>query len=453
MNHRSKAWFSAFLLVVLGIGGPGCQPTMETNSPGKASSTELPKVAVARPIRKDIAQRTEQPGEIESFATAPIYAKVSGFVEKLFVEIGDRVTGPKYDSAEKLSEPGQLLAQLSAPELEDELRQKKALIVHARADVEQSAAAVKVAQSLVQSAEAHLHECEASIGRVEAVYERWASEVKRVQSLAVSQTVTQKLVDEAMEQFKASDAARLEVHAKIQSAKAKHEEANIAVEKARADLKSVEARLSVAEAELQRVESLKDYLAIRAPFDGIVTQRNIDLGVLVPAARGNQDAPLFVVMQSNRLRVFVDVPESEAGLVENGRKAIVKVPALGNRTFEGTVSRTSWALLQSTRTLRCEIDVANEDGNVRPGMYSNVELTVAEKKDALTVPRAAVLQRDGQWICLAVGSDGVIARKVVSVGLRSSTDFEIASGLEGNEEVIVANVNAFREGQTVQKSK
>ncbi|MEQ1827811.1 MAG: efflux RND transporter periplasmic adaptor subunit [Pirellula sp.] len=434
----------------------GCEPSNSRSGTGSdsnsANTAELPKVSIAKPARKDIAQRTDQPGQIESFMTTPVHAKVGGFVEKLLVEIGDRVQGPTLDENGKIKDAGQLIAILSAPELSDELSQKSAMLLQAKADVEQAAAAVKVAESLVQSAQAYLEECKAGKDRAEAGFERWSSELNRVRLLVASKTVTQKLADETLEQFRSADAARSEVNAKIRSADAKRNEAAIAVEKSKADLKAIEARLDVAHADVHRIESMREYLSIRAPFSGVVTQRNIDQGFLVQPARSSQDSPLFVVVQTDRLRVFVDVPESEAGLVENGRKAIVRVPALNGRVVNGVVSRTSWALLSANRTLRCEIDVPNDDGSVRPGMYANVELIVAERSNVLTVPKGAVIQRDGQPVCLSVSPDGTIVRKPVVIGIKSAIDLEVMSGLEGTEDLIVANTNAFKEGQKVQKA-
>lgn len=415
------------------------------------SSAELPKVATIKPVRKEIAQRTEQPGQIEAYRITPVHAKVGGFVEKLLVEIGDRVVGPKFNEKGVVVEPGQLLAVLVAPELSDELHQKQAMIQQSRADIEQSQAAVKVAESMAASADANIDECLAGQRRAEAAYERWNSELARVRSLVATQTVTQKLADEALEQFKSADAARAELSAKLRSAKAKKNEALIAIEKSKADLRSTEAHFNVAEADFQRVESMREYLHIRAPFDGVVTHRSIELGTLVQPARSSQDDALFVVVDSKRLRVFVDVPESDAGLVANGRKAIVRVPALNGLSVEATVSRTSWALQSSTRALRCEIDILNDEGVIRPGMYANVEVIVSEKKDVLTVPKGAVIQRDGASICLAVDPEGILVRKPVTLGIRSSLDIEITSGLDGSENVITANTNAFKDGQKVQK--
>jgi HlyD family secretion protein len=452
-NFISRMHVAIFCFSIAGLSCLGCSSdsNQDNAKTPTSSSAELPKVATAKPVRKEIAQRTEQPGQIEAFMITPVHAKVGGFVEKLLVEIGDHVVGPKLNEKGDVVEPGQLLAVLVAPELSDELQQKQAMIQQSRADIEQSQAAVRVAESMAASADANIDECLAGQQRVEAAYERWNSELSRVRSLVATQTVTQKLADEALEQFKSADAARGELSAKLRSAKAKKNEALIAVEKSKADLRSTEAHSKVAEADFHRVESMREYLQIRAPFDGVVTHRSIELGTLVQPARSSQDDALFVVVDSKRLRVFVDVPESDAGLVDNGRKAIVRVPSLNGRSVEATVSRTSWALQSSTRALRCEIDILNEEGVIRPGMYANVEVIVSEKKDVMTVPKGAVIQRDGASICLAVDPEGTLVRKPVTLGIRSSSDIEITSGLDGTENVITANTNAFKDGQKVQK--
>jgi len=195
-----------------------------------------------------------------------------------------------------------------------------------------------------------------------------------------------------------------------------------------------------------------EYLQIRAPYDGVITERNFDLGALIQASRSSDDKPLFTIVQSGTIRVVLDVPETDAALVEVGRKALVKIPSLVNRVFEGTVARTGWALQAGSRTLRCEIDVANEQGTLRPGMYSNVELIVAERSEALTVPKAAVLVTDGQSFCNTVSKDGSIVRLPIKTGIRSAIDVEIASGLDGSEDVVITNAGAFKNGQKVAKA-
>lgn len=428
----------------------GCSKPMESENTTAASPTmELPKVATVKPKRMSLAQKTEQPAKIEAFAMTRIHAKVNGFIDQMLVDIGDRVTGPKKDEQGNIVEPGQLLAILVAPELSDELSQKKAMIALAEADIDQAKAAVEVAESMAVSAVANVAEAIAGQRKVEAEYQRWKSESDRMSVLASTKTVTAKLADETVQQMKAADAAREEVVARIQSAKAKQNVSNAAISKANADLRSIEAKRKIAQAEYQRVQSLCEYMQIRAPYSGIISVRNFDTGSLMQVSQANDENPLFTIVQTEKVRVSLNVPEAESVLVNKDGKAFIKVPALNHRVFEGRVARTSWVLSTSTRTLECEIEVANEEGMLRPGMYANVELIVAQKSDILTLPRSAIVQQDGKPTCLVVTANGTIARHVLQTGITTTSDIEVIGGLEESDDVISANAAAFKEDQKV----
>lgn len=436
-------------LIVLAVG---CRPESQNTDDSKTvdvSATALPKVSVSKSVRKAIIQKSVQPGQIEAFSTTPIHAKVGGFVDQLKADLGDRVKGPVRDSDGKVVVPGQLLAVLSAPELEEEFHQKEALVEQVRAEVQQSDAAIKVAMSMRESASAGVEECVAGQQRANAQFERWKSEYDRIQVLADAKTVTPKLAEETELQFKSAQAGQAEADAKLKSAKAAENEAVVAIEKADADLLAVKSHLKVAEAERDGVAAMRDYLQIRAPFDGIITDRRIDAGHLIQPARSSEDVPLFVLIQAETVRLFVDVPEAEASLVEPGSPAKIVVPAMGNASFAGIVARTGWALQTGTRSLKCEIDVPNPDAKLRPGMYAQVELTVAERADALTVQRSAIVVKDGQSFCVCVNSENTIVRRPVQTGIRSATDVEILTGLDGTESVLIANAAAFSDGQKV----
>lgn len=446
---------SRVLFLATSLGVLGCQPdasTTTTTDGNAATVAALPKVATTKASKKTITQKTVQPGQLEAFSTTPIHAKVGGYVDQLKADIGDRVNGPKRNTDGSLVEPGQLLALLSAPEIEEEWRQKAASVEQVQAEVLQSEAAVKVAVSMQESARAGVQECVAGQQRASAQFEKWKSEFDRMKSLADAKTVTAKLVEETELQFKSADASRTESNARLASAEAALNEAAVAIEKAQADVQAVKARLKVAEADRDRTAAMRDYLQIRAPFDGIVTERRIDAGHLVQPARSADDAPLFVLIQADTLRLFIDVPESDASLVETGRAAKIIVSAMGNAAFDGTIARTSWALQAGTRSLRCEIDVPNAEGKLRPGMYAQVELTVAERADVLSVPKTALVVKDGQSFCVSVTADGLILRKPVQTGVRSATDVEVISGLDGAEDILTANAAAFTDGQQVEKA-
>ncbi len=442
-----SVWSTCFGLILLPLG---CSKSFDTQStPSQSTTAELPKVATVKPKKMSLTQKTEQPAKIEAFSMTRIHAKVNGFIDQILVDIGDRVTGPKKDEQGIVVAPGQLLAVLVAPELSDELAQKEAMIAQAEADIDQARAAIEVTEALAQSADANVAESVAGQRKVEAEYQRWKSEADRISVLASTKTVTAKLAEEATQQMKAADAAREEVVARIQSARAKQNEANVAISKAKADLRSIEAKRKIAQAEYQRVKSLCEYMQIRAPYSGTISVRNFDPGSLMQVSQANNENPLFTIVQTEKVRVSLNVPETEAVLVKHEGKAAIKVPALNNRVFDGKVARTSWVLNTSTRTLECEIEVANDEGLLRPGMYANVELIVSQKSDVLSVPRSAIVQQDGKPTSLVVTADGTIARRPLQTGIVTATDIEVVSGLDGTEDVISANANAFKEGQKV----
>jgi RND family efflux transporter MFP subunit len=150
------------------------------------------------------------------------------------------------------------------------------------------------------------------------------------------------------------------------------------------------------------------------------------------------------------MRIFVDVPELDAPLISLGSEAQVRIPSTPSDARSGTITRTAWILDSGSRTLRTEVDLSNEDGKLRPGMYAYAKIKVAERKDALALPKSAVLTTEGTTFCYAIGADGQVVQTKIETGIRAGDDIEIVSGLSGDEQVIGVNAAAFREGQKVQ---
>jgi HlyD family secretion protein len=450
---RSLAWLGFLAGVcVLTACNRGVLAKPETNQDTDANSpTEaLMRAPVIKPIRKTLVRYTEQPGQIEAYEQTPIYAKVSGFVTQVKVDIGDRVTGPRYDKQGNVTEPGQVLAQLDVPELQDEHRQKQALEAQTRADVQQADAAIQVAEAAKDSAAALVTEALAAADHDQAEYERRKLDFERVSQLFEDKAITRKAVDEARQTMRAAEAAHREALAKIASAKAVLAEKTAAIAKAHADKASAEARCRVVQADRERIETLLQYAALRAPYDGIIAQRGVDTGHLVPAGHA-ADKPVFVIVRADLLRIFVDVPEGDAATVQTGSEAQIRISALSGTAFPAQVTRTAWVLNTSTRTLRAEIDVPNPDGRLRPGMYVYARLKVAERQDVPCLPKSAVLTLDGKSFCLQVDAAGKVLRIPVTTGLQTVSEVEITDGLSGDEDIIALNVGAYREGQQVER--
>lgn len=398
------------------------------------------RVNVISPQKSSVQKTTEQPGQIEPYEQTPIFAKIDGFVKSIHVDIGDRVKA------------GQVLAEVSVPEAEVQVEQKHALVSQARAERRQAEAAVTVAAAVVTSAEAHRVEAAASIKRTEADVTRWQSEFARTEQLAREATVTASLRDETRGKYDAARAALEEARAKARSAEAGVGEARAHLEKARADVDAAASRISVAEADLKQATALLDYTAIRAPFNGVVTRRNVDTGHLTVAGRAGAADPLFVVVRDDRLTVVVDVPETVAPLVGPGDRAEIRLQALDGKTIEARVTRVSWSLNESTRTLRAEIDLDHPDETLRPGLYARAVIIADEHADVLTIPTAAVIRDPGGKNFAVVVSQGKARRRAIELGLSDGMKVEIRAGLESGEAVAAsaAIAEALSDGQPVQ---
>jgi len=214
---------------------------------------------------------------------------------------------------------------------------------------------------------------------------------------------------------------------------------------------AAEARLSTAQAGIEQFETMLGYAKIVAPFDGIVTQRNIDPGALVPAATGGgnaQAAAILTLMDYSTIRIHVPVPEIEAARIRTGQPVVVTTESLPGMVFKGEVSRHSGALDERTRTLFVEADLANTDLTLRPGMYANVKIGVEHHRDSLLVPAPALVREKAAGF-LFLFEDGKAKRVPVKYGFNDGSDVEILDELPANARVILPGKATLVNGQSV----
>lgn len=436
--------FAYFAVGVVFLPIPlGCERKMTavaTDAPATAlAATAVDRVTASVPERKTLDLRTEQPARIEAYEETPMYPKIAGYVEEVAFDIGDSV------------KRGETLVKLWIPEAQDDVEQKNALVEQAEAEIGQALAAVDAALAAVESASARVNQASAGVTRASGEHARWQAEHTRMKQLASNGSVTQKLVDEALSQLSASEASKQEAEASVQSAHASLKEAQVNVKKAQADQRAAEARLRVANADLVRTNTMFAYANIKAPFDGMVTRRNVDTGHYVQPANGSAQ-PLLVIARNDAVRVFVDVPQGEAALIdcgENGDPAVVRVPGLDDQEFEAKVTRSSWSLDPANRSLRIEIDIPNEKGVLRPGMYATASIQLDRRSDVLTLPITAIL-RDGRDAFCCCVSSGKIERRKIELGLRSGGEVEVREGIRPNDTVVRVGVEALQPGQPVE---
>jgi HlyD family secretion protein len=438
--------FGKRLSVVLALVFVGCS---KTPTAGPAAAPTAP-FTVVHPQKKILPRVIEQPGSVRAYEEAPLYAKLAGYVKVVHVDIGDPVDGPSS------SAPGAVLAELSIPELEDEGRQKDALVEFAAAEVEQSKKSLTVAEAGVGSADAQVIEAKAGLKRADANLARWKSENARVAEMVRNRSLDAQTGAETENQFRAAEATAEEARARVVVAEKAAVKAQAEFEKAQEDVKATDAKRKVAAAEAARVRSLLEYRFIRAPFTGVVSRRTVDAGHFVqPVGAAKVDA-LFTVVRIDTVRVPIDVPEVDAALVHKGQKAAIWVPAL-KATFEGTVSRTSEALEPGSRTLRVEVDLPNKDRRLRPGMFVTSKIS-AEMPEVWVLPANTVVKQAEQMVCFLY-RDGKAVRQPIQTGRTDGTLTEVfkkgvAGGpLEdwnGNEAVLSGSTTTLTDGQAVE---
>ncbi|RAR52637.1 RND family efflux transporter MFP subunit [Paraburkholderia unamae] len=213
------------------------------------------------------------------------------------------------------------------------------------------------------------------------------------------------------------------------------------------------ATLQAAQANVSRLQELVSYQNVTAPFDGVITARNVQVGALVTAGGtpglATMPGELFHIAQTDRLRVYVDVPQDDASLVTPGTAVWLTTQQYPGRRFAASVARTSNVIDPVSRTLHVEVDVDNHDGALMPGAYAQVHLALTTATPALELPVSALLFRpDGVTIAVVDAHDKVQLRKV-TIGRDFGTYVEIATGLAASDRVIDNPGDAIANGQSV----
>jgi multidrug efflux pump subunit AcrA (membrane-fusion protein) len=289
------------------------------------------------------------PASLEAFEAADQYAKVSGYVEKVNADIGDHV------------KQGQVLAEIDAPELMQDVVEANAVLQARRQMLKASEAGMLQAQKMHEVAKSQL-------GSANVERDLAAVTLKRQQELFAGKAITDQQLDDVKAKAATTAASAAVAEARIAAAEAD-------VVAAGANRAVAAAQVEVAAAQVQKAQALFNYTRIVAPFDGVITRRVVNRGDLVPAAMANRAAPLFTCQRVETIRIFCDVPEASAAGIHAGSPAEIKLYAPGMTPLKATVTRIAGALDVQTRTMRVEIDVPNGDEKLRPGMYAQVTLT------------------------------------------------------------------------------
>ena len=373
----------------------------------RGAAPDVPNVAVARVTARNLSRSLVLTAEFKPFQEIEVMAKVAGFVKEIRVDIGDRVT------------KGQLLATLEVPEMQDDLKR-------AQAGVQQAQAQVRRAQDELRRAKSVQDMTHLSYTRLNAVNEKQPG------------LVAQQEIDDA--------------HSKDLVAEAQVAAANSALEAARE-------QVGVNQAELGKVNTMFEYTKVTAPFTGVITKRVADTGSMIQAGTSSQTQamPLVRLAENGKLRLILPVPESAVPTIHLGQQVEVRVPSL-HRSFPGKVARFADQLSMQTRTMDTEVDVENPSLVLVPGMYAEVDLSMAQRNGVLSIPVTAVDTdsessdngaKPASGSVMVVTPNNRVEVRKIALGLETATEVEVQSGLNEGDLVVIGGRSSLQPGEEV----
>jgi RND family efflux transporter MFP subunit len=325
----------------------------------------VPVVAVARPDTSGKQTTFSLPGRLEAYIQAQIYARVTGYVKKWDADIGTPVKN------------GQLLAEIDAPDLDQQIMQAEANLASAKAN------------SVLSDAT-----------------------LKRGQSLITTYAISQQDLDQRA-----------------------------------ADASNKQGLVRAAQANLDRLRVLEQYKHVVAPFDGLVTARATDIGALINAGAGGP--PLFVVSETSKLRVYVNVPQNYVPSVPVGTKAMIAVPEFPGRTFPATVEASAQAVDVASNTTRIQLVVDNGRSELMTGDFTNVTFELPHPETSVNVPASALIFDQRGLHVAIVGSDGRIVLRDVAIARDLGNEVEIGSGITADDRVVINPPDGIASGDKV----
>jgi RND family efflux transporter MFP subunit len=386
------------VVILLGLGA-----YLHWETYAAARETQLQEENFVPQVRTAVAQSVDKPvdltlpGQTEAFNVSNLYARATGYVAERRVDIGSRV------------HKGDLLLRITAPDLDQQLEQ-------AEAQLGQVQAAVLQAQAQVRSAQANT---------------KLANVTKyRETTLAGQGWETKQNADNATANFD------------VQTAGIANAEAGVAV--ALANLKAQQATVD-------RLQALTAFERVTAPFDGVITARNVETGDLL-MSDSSSGTPLFTIARDDVLRIAVYVPQSGAIGIRDGLEAQVTIPEMPGRVFRGRVARSAVALQSASRSMLTEVDVPNPDGALRPGLFVNVAFAIPRQAPGVVVPDEALVFNAAGLRVATVQPDDTVKFQPVTIYRDFGTSAELRDGLKGGEVLVLSPPTDLADGAKVQVS-
>ncbi len=391
MRSPSIVFKAALLIALPSFLVTGCRDK-------QPEAAVIATASVAPVTRGNLSSTLTVAGEFQPYQEVELHAKVSGYIRRINVDIGDRVKS------------GQVIATLEVPELNAQVAASQAEIRHSQSEITRAQNEVTLAQ--------------ANHTALHAAYTRLSEASKSRPGLIAEQ--------------------------ELDDARAKDQDGEAKIDVAKSALEGAKEQLGISKADNQRVQSLEDYSVVTAPFTGVVTMRYADVGSLIQAgtASNTQSMPVVKVAQSDLLRLRMPVPEEDVPFIRIGSDVQIKLQATG-KIISGKIVRFTRELATSTRTMLAEVDVPNPDLTLSAGMTAETTIVLQDQKNVLTVPARAVIKGDGQAYVLIVDKDNKVQKVPVTLGIQGSDRIEITQGLAEHQTVIVSGQENYQSGQVV----
>jgi RND family efflux transporter MFP subunit len=458
---------------------------MKVVSPPKGSGN--PRLLVVNP-RKASARELDLPGSVQAIWETNLSSRASGYVLERRADIGDRVqkgqvlaviAAPEQDQQSYKARSEVEKARASALQAESEVLRSDAQrlaaaaqIPHAQSRLEQARAGVSRLQASLIQAQQAVRSRESDVQRVKAQAEFARQSLDRTKSLLADGFVTQQEVDEKMTanlaaqaQLQSAQSGVDEARAQVQAAQASLESGRSEVLAAQADLASARgnsraatagvgasqansqasaANLESFQAQSNKEDTVKGFDEIRAPFTGVITTRQVEQGGLVTAG----STPLYGLAKTDRLKVYVRVPQSEVQAIKVGSPAELRIPELAGQSFPGSVAKMAGALDSSTHTRLVEVVLPNQEDKLLPGMYGRILFKIPAK-DLMLLP-SSCLKVDANGTSVMVVDNGKLQSRKVQLGRDLGKDIEILSGIKEGDLVLTSPSVPLAEGAAVE---
>ncbi len=399
-GRRSLLVFFALIAVLVGaavVGGilPRLTRQRALLAAAETQNGQRPLVEVATARLAPLRSTLDLPGDLQALVDSPIFARVDGYLRTRLVDYGDRVKA------------GQLLAEIDTPELDQQLRQARATLSQMR--------------SALNEVKADLDLSKANLNMARLTVERW-------RRLAKGGVVARQEADQKEADFAVNEAQ---------------------VAKAQASIATTEETVHANEANVHRLEEMKAFARILAPYDGVITSRTVDIGWLINSGNGGAARELFHIAQIQVLRIFVNVPQTNVASIQPGQTAELRVEELPGQVFSAHVTRIANALDSNSRAMVTVLEVPNPSGVLMPGMYAQVRFSTGRAEPAILVPGdVLILGRQGPRVAV-VAPDHRIHLRQIRIGQDLGSEIAVVSGLSAGEMVVANPSDAVRENALV----